>query len=461
MLSIFDSSVSMCDRISRREILRASGAGLIGLPALGTQLLGANEERAKRAKACIVLFLMGGPPQHSTWDPKPDAPAGIRGEFGPIDTNVPGVQIGELMPRTARLMDKIAVLRAVATDDNAHSSSGYAMLTGQPHIPKNVEGANPGAPNNWPTMGAVAKHLYHGRQLLPAAVRLPQHIFNTDQSIWPGQDAGWLGKKAEPWLFNCRPASPDFDVTEFRLQADVSLDRLNNRRSLLNQIEYRLRLAEVTGAVNAFTERQQQAFALLDSPMARTACDIKEESKEVRDRYGRGQFGQSVLLARRLVEAEVKFVQVNWFRGPDEPRSNPVWDTHNDEPNRLKNVLVPPFDQAYTALLEDLEQRGTLDETLVVVMAEFGRTPKINAAAGRGHWGYVFSVALAGCGIRGGTVYGASDEIGGYPKEGRVDSEDVTATIFHCLGYPPHTEIHDPLGRALPISRGQVIRQIL
>jgi hypothetical protein len=181
----------------------------------------------------------------------------------------------------------------------------------------------------------------------------------------------------------------------------------------------------------------------------------------VRDRYGRSQFGQSVLLARRLVEAGVSLVQVNWFRGPNEPPDNPCWDSHTDESARLKTVLVPPMDQAFAALLSDLAERGLLDETLVVCMAEFGRTPRFNARGGRDHWGYVFSVALAGGGIRGGQVYGASDKIGGHPMEGRVEPQDLAATIFHCLGYPATTEVHDSLGRSLAISRGQVIRPVL
>jgi len=361
MLSIVDGTPRLCDRLSRREILRAGSLGALGLPLLGEQRLTAGTHQPKRAKACIVLFLMGGPPQHSTWDPKPGAPAEIRGEFGPIATRTPGLQISELLPKTAQMSDHLAILRAVVTDDNAHSSSGYAMLTGHSHLPKNRENANPGAPNNWPALGAVVQTLHHGPALLPTAVRLPHHIFNTDQSVWPGQDSGWLGAAADPWLFNCQPASPTFDVPEFRLQADVNLGRLRNRRSLLKQLESQLRLSEKSGIVDAYTSRQRQAFDLLGSPTARAACDLTREPEQTRNRYGRGQFGQSVLLARRLVEAGVNFVQVNWFRGPNEPSSNPCWDSHRDEPNRLKKVLMPPLDQSLAALLTDLQTRGMLD----------------------------------------------------------------------------------------------------
>ena len=462
MLSIFDHTPRLCDGLSRRAILRAGGISALGMtPPLVRTLESATRQSGGKAKSCIVLFLLGGPPQHSTWDPKPNAAEEVRGEIAPIATRIPGVQIGELMPGCAERMDKLAVLRAVTTGDNAHSSSGYYMMTGVPHVPKQRENANPGPPNDHPTMGAVVQELSHGSRLMPPAVRLPMHIFNTDGSVWPGQDSGWLGHAADPWLFRCEPASPDFDVPQFRLSADVSLGRLSARRTLLEQVESRLREVERNDAGNSFSDQQRQAFDLLSSAEARAACDLSREPQGLRDRYGSSQFGQSVLLSRRLVEADVNFVQVNWFRGPDEPSINPCWDSHADETNRLKNVLIPPLDQAFSALLDDLEERGRLDETLVVCMAEFGRTPKFNARGGRDHWGHVFSIALAGGGIRGGVVHGASDVEGGYPSEGRVEPQDVVATIFHQLGYSPGTEIHDPAGRPLPISRGEVIREIV
>lgn len=462
MLSIFDQTPRLCDGLSRRAILRAGGLSALGLSAPFVRRLAAAVPRSdRRAKSCIVLFLLGGPPQHSTWDPKPEAAQEIRGEIAPIATSIPGVQVGELMPLCAERMDRLAVLRAVTTGDNAHSSSGYYMMTGVPHVPKQRENANPGPPNDHPTLGSVLQHLSRDSHLLPAAVRLPMHIFNTDGSVWPGQDSGWLGHAADPWLFNCEPASPGFDVPQFRLSADVSLGRLAARRTLLDQVESQLREVERGGALHTFSDQQQQAINLLSSAETRNACDLNREPDELRDRYGRSQFGQSVLLSRRLVEAGVEFVQVNWFRGPEEPSANPCWDSHVDETNRLRNVLVPPLDQAFTALLDDLDQRGKLEETLVVCMAEFGRSPKMNARAGRDHWGHVFSIALAGGGIRGGVVHGASDVQGAYPSEGRVEPQDVLATIFHLLGYEPETLIYDPVSRPVPISRGQVIREIV
>ena len=470
MLSIRGGGIRLCDGLSRREILRVGGLGALGLSL--PQLLGGRSpvaaeqsvpsaNRAGSAKSCIVLFLMGGPPQHSTWDPKPDAPVEVRGEFAPIDTIVPGMNICELMPRTALAADRIAVLRAMASNDNAHSSSGYYMLTGQPHAPMNAENANPGFPNDYPSLGGIVRRMQQGTTIgLPPAVTLPHRIFNTDGSVWPGQDAGFLGRSTDPWLVNCKPAAPDFRVNEFSLPVDISLERLSDRQTLLEQVNRRLDDAERSGRPQYYGKLADQAFTLLNSDRSRGAFRLDAEPDQVRDRYGRSQFGQTVLLARRLVEAGVKLVQVNWYRGPDEPPDAPCWDSHAREAQRLKTVLVPPMDQAYSALLEDLADRGLLDETLVVNMAEFGRTPRFNGAGGRDHWGAVYSVALAGGGVRGGQVLGASDAIGAYPKEGRVQPQDLTATIFHALGYDPQAEIHDTLGRPLPISRGEVIRQV-
>jgi hypothetical protein len=465
MLTIRANGARLCDGLSRRDVLQAGGLGFLGLslPELLRGRAAADTvRRGGRAKSCILLFLMGGPPQHSTWDPKPDAPAEIRGQFKPIATSVPGIQVGELMPRLARRADKLAILRAVSTDDNAHSSSGYYMMTGYPHQPMNFENANPGPPNNWPTAGAYVQYLRRAAGTgLPAAVRLPNRIFNTDGSVWPGQDSGLLGRTADPWLLRCEPASPDYRIPEFSLAVDVPLGRLENRHDLLSQVNRRFDAAERGGGAAQFDSQTQQAFDLLRSDRSRRAFDLDREPAAVRDGYGRSQFGQSVLLARRLIEAGVSLVQVNWYRGPNEPSDNPCWDSHVNEPERLKTVLLPPTDQAFSALLDDLSSRGMLDDTLVVCLAEFGRSPKMNGRAGRDHWGHVFSVALAGGGVRGGQVYGASDKVGGHPKEGRVPPQDLLATIFHCLGYRPDTEVHDTLGRPLPLCRGQVIRQVV
>ena len=465
MLRLRAPGVRLCDGVSRREVLRVGGLGLAGLSL--SALLRAEADPAcrsggGRARSCILLFLLGGPPQHSTWDPKPDAAPEIRGEFKPIATTVPGLRISELLPRTALQADKLCVLRAVSTTDNAHSSSGYYMMTGRPHQPMNFENANPGPPNDWPNVGAMVRRLAGDSGALPAAVRLPNRIFNTDGSVWPGQDAGFLGRGADPWLFTCQPASPDFRVPDFALPVDVSPDRLEGRRSLLEQVNRGLDDADRGEALRTYDQQSRQAFDLVASPQARRAFLLDQEAPAMRDRYGRSQFGQSCLLARRLIEAGVRLVQVNWYRGADEPSDNPCWDSHVNEAQRLRTVLAPPLDQGYSgALLEDLEQRGLLEETLVVCTAEFGRSPRINARAGRDHWGSVFSTVLAGGGVRGGQAYGSSDAVGGQPRwSGRVRPEDFTATIFHALGYEPDTLIHDNLGRPLPLSRGEVIRQV-
>jgi hypothetical protein len=456
MLSLCDHGPRLCDSVTRREVLRAGGLAALGLSL--PQLLHARTAKTQGpARSCIVLFLMGGPPQHSTWDPKPDAPPEVRGEFGPIQTNIPGMQVSSLLPRLARQAERLCVLRAVSTGDNAHSSSGYYMLTGVPHAPMNAENVNPGPPNNWPNIGSLVRRLRGDRGGMPGAVRLPMHIFNTDGSVWPGQDAGFLGRASDPWLFRCEPAAPAVRIPEFTLAADVPVDRLGDRRDLLQQLDRKIAGTPQAG----FSPLQAQAFDLLSSPKARAAFDLAREPAAVRDQYGRHHFGQSCLLARRLVEAGVGLVQVNWFRGPDEPSDAPCWDSHTKEAQRLKTVLAPTADQAFAALLEDLGQRGLLDETLVVCMSEFGRTPRINGAGGRDHWGHVFSVALAGGGIRGGQVYGASDRQGGHPRNGRVTPQDLTATILDRLGYAAHTEIRDPQGRPLAVSKGDVIRGIL
>jgi hypothetical protein len=471
MLRLLGSDSRLCDRLTRREIMRFGGLSALGLSLpdlLGSQQAHAVPTRVAgsfgKAKSCIVLFLMGAPPQHSTWDPKPDAVAEVRGEIAPIATAVPGIHIGELMPRLARWTDKLAILRAVSTGDNAHSSSGYYMMTGRPHQPTNVENANPGAPNDWPTLGALVQALRprSSRQgLLPTSIRLPHRIFNTDASVWPGQDSGVLGRAADPWLFTCQPGAPRFQIPEFTLDAHMSSPRLQERQTLMQRLGRQLAAAESSGALDSFNRQQQQAFDILRSAQSGGAVQLDSEPAPVRDRYGRSPFGQSVLLARRLIEAGVALVQVNWYRGPDEPPDNPCWDSHTQETARLKQVLVPPMDQAFAALLDDLSQRGMLDETLVVCMAEFGRTPRFNGRGGRDHWGPVFSVALAGGGIRGGVVHGVSDAQGAQPVDGRVQPQDLTATILHCLGIHPDSEIRDRLGRPIAACTGEVIRQIV
>jgi hypothetical protein len=371
---------------------------------------------------------------------------------------VPGFDVGELMPLTAQHTSKICALRAISTRDNAHSTSGYAMSTGVSHIPLGVEFAAPGKPNDWPCFPAVIKALRGSRGGLPGAIVMPEINANDGNKTWPGQDAGWLGRNADPWLINCDPSAEKFEVPSLALPQQISPLRFDERRSLLAQFDQHLARVEGSKSLAGQDAWHQQAFDLLRSSDSRAAFDLSQETAATRDRYGRTKFGQSVLLARRLVEAGVSLVQVNWSRVEGAP-NNGHWDTHGQNTAGLK-ALMPIMDAAYSALLEDLAQRGLLDETLVVWMGEFGRTPKINGNGGRDHWGPVFSMALAGGGVRGGQVYGASDRLGAEPKEGKMTAADVTATIFHALGYRPETPVYDMLNRPIPISQGRAVESI-
>ncbi|MEZ6138316.1 MAG: DUF1501 domain-containing protein [Pirellulaceae bacterium] len=469
MFSMQASATKLCDGWSRREWMRFGGLSAFGLSLTGLDRARGAEPTISpsqfstafgKAKSCIVLFMLGGPPQHETWDPKPDAPSEVRGEFGTTTTATPGVHISELMPQTAKLTERIAILRAMSTDDNAHSSSGYWMLTGRPHAPKNNENALPGAPNNWPSMAAVVRHLKGDQASLPGSIRLPEEIWNTGHIVWPGQDAGWLGAAADPWLITCDPNADEFRVPDIALPVDITPERLMHRRELQLLMNRQFENLDRPGPAR-WSTWQNKALDLLRDERTQTSFALDREASSVRDRYGRNRFGQSVLLARRLVESGVSLVQVNWTRWEDDENVAPAWDTHAKNAERCKQALVPPMDQAYSALLEDLEQRGLLEETLVVWIGEFGRSPKINAAGGRDHWGHVFSAALAGGGIRGGVVHGQSDRQGGFPLTGRVEPQDLTATVFHCLGFHPETLIRDREGRPFPISSGHPIAEVL
>ncbi|MFO0939923.1 MAG: DUF1501 domain-containing protein [Pirellulales bacterium] len=465
MLSLQHRGSKLCDGVSRREWLRLGGLSSLGLGL--SHLVEAKHSRANsnlpsfgKAKSCILLFMLGGPPQHETWDPKPNASAEVRGEFASIGSATPGLQVGELMPKTAKLTDRIAVLRAMATDDNAHSSSGYWMLTGRPHAPKNFENALPGAPNDWPCLAAMVRQLRGDREGFPGSVRLPEAIWNTGKIYWPGQDAGWLGASADPWLLTCDPNDKEFRVPDISLPANLSPERFVDREQLQRVMNKPFRHFDQQ-PVQRWTQWQAKALDLMRSQSTQRAFQIDSESDATRQRYGRNRFGQSVLLARRMVEAGVSLVQVNWTRWKEDPDVAPAWDTHAKNGERLKTALMPPMDQAYSALLEDLEQRGMLDDTLVVWAGEFGRSPKINPSGGRDHWGHVFSAALAGGGIQGGIVHGQSDRDGAYPLEGRVEPQDLAATILHCLGIASETLVYDRVNRPIAVSNGQVIEKIL
>ena len=463
MLHIHDEGRSLCDGLTRREWLRVGGLGLGGLSLAGllsSQAHATTKKPRGKAKSVILFNLLGGVPQHETWDPKPNAPVEVRGAFGTIRTRTTGLVVGELMPRTAKLTDRIAVLRAVSTNDNAHSSSGYQMLTGIPHQPLNAESATPKPPNNWPTPGAIVRALRPDGGRLPAAITLPEHIWNDGNFPWPGQDAGLLGSRHNPWLIHCDPSAASFRAPALTLPDEIPAMRFERRKALLGQVDRHFAAVDRAGPPEAFSRHAQKAMDLLHSTAARKAFDLSSEPVAVRDRYGRSRFAQSILLARRLVEVGVSLVQVNWTRIANRPNQG-GWDTHNSHSAALKDFLMPMMDQCYSALIEDLAVRGMLDETLVVWFGEFGHTPRINGAAGRDHWGQCFSLALVGGGIRGGVVHGASDKHAAYPVDGRVEARDLLATVFHCLGYDPDTEIYDALGRPHPISRGRPLEAVL
>lgn len=464
-------------RATRRQWLRIGGLGTLGVTL--PQLLAAAERSDGkspsstsplarglggttfgRAKSVIYLWLQGGPPQHETFDPKPDAPAEIRGPFRPIATNVPGINFCELLPRTARIADKLAVIRSLHTNDNNHDVSGYWVLTGYPYGPGSARQIKP---TDWPYFGSLVKMLKPS-ETLPAlsSVWLPD-MMRLNENVTPaGQTAGFLGKQWEPERFVGDPAAPDYHVEGLAPPDDVSHWRVDRRRDLLREFEREFRTMERSGAVGTYSKLSQQAFDLITSGRAREAFAVDREPPAVRERYGRHSWGQSLLLARRLVEAGVRLVHVNWPREPgDNAVDNPLWDTHSKNADRLQDFLCPQFDVSFTALIDDLDQRGLLDETLVVAIGEFGRTPKINKAAGRDHWGNVFSFALAGAGIRGGQVFGASDRNGGYPTVDPIRPHDLTATIFHLLGIDPGGMFRDASDRPHPLTKGTTLARLL
>lgn len=466
MLRLLGKNLQLCDGLSRRELLRVGGLGLAGLTLDSLLQAPAAADRAGagrsfgKARSCILLYMSGGPPQHETWDPKPEASAEIRGPYRAIPTTVDGLQVGELMPRLARLAHQCAVVRSVATDVNAHTGSGYWMLTGHPHRNQHGESLPPD-PSDWPTLGAVMRRLLPSGRDLPSVVWLPEPVKNNPGIYVAGQNAGFMAPEYEPFLLECDPSQPGFQVPGLTPLPELGSGRLGRRRDLLAQVNGALDQA-LAGSFVRENLISEQAFDLLTSDRTRRAFDLTRETPQTRDRYGRHKFGQSCLLARRLVEAGVRLVTVNWPREPgDFDRGNPLWDTHADNPGRLKNALMPPMDEGVSALLDDLAARGLLDETLIVWMGEFGRSPKHNASAGRDHWGHVFSVMLAGGGIRPGVVHGESDKLGGSPQTDRVGPEELHATIYHCLGLSATAEITDRLGRPLRACEGEPIRPIL
>jgi hypothetical protein len=467
MFSLYDRPARLCDGVSRRELLRVGGLSALGLslPALlqaqaGPGGAGPRSGTFGRAKNVIFLWLQGGPPQHETFDPKPDAPAEIRGEFKPIATNVPGIQICELLPRTAAIVDRLAIVRSLCTHSDLHDASGYWVLTGYKYIGQQSRQISP---SDWPYLGSVIRMLKPSERLPSyTSVWLPD-VMRLNDNVQPaGQTGGFLGKRWDPQRVICDPSAPDFKVEGLALPPEVPPLRLSARQDLLAQVEKHFDAVERGPALKDYDRQAQEAFGLLTSGRAREAFDIGKEPPNLRERYGRNRWGQCVLLARRLIEAGARLVHVNWPReGGDEAVSNPLWDTHAQNADRLQDVLCPIFDVGFAALIEDLGQRGLLSETLVVAIGEFGRTPKINSQGGRDHWGHVFSFVMAGAGISGGRVHGASDKIGAYPRDAKMEPQELTATIVHLLGVGHHAMFPDATGRPLHVTQGEPIAAIL
>jgi uncharacterized protein (DUF1501 family) len=434
--------------LDRRTLLKFGAVGLTGLTLPNVLRAEKAATRKATARSVILLFQFGGPSHIDTFDPKPDAPAGIRGEFKTIPTKTPGRLVTEHLPRLAERSDRWAVVRSVNHRKSAHNSGAYYSLTGrEPLI--DIVTANAAA-TDFPHPGSIVDYCTRGGSKVPASVALPTMIADGPFRT-PGEFAGFLGKNYDPLWVLKDPNAPDFKVSELTLPDGVSVQRVADRKAIQTQLAGLSDLAERSAAVKGMQDYQARAVDLLTSAETQKAFAIQEESPATRDRYGRHTYGQSVLLARRLVEAGVRFVTVYYSPGIG------GWDTHKGNFATLKDTRLPHTDQTLSALLDDLHDRGLLGETLVYWTGDFGRTPKVNADAGRDHWPQCQSVVMAGGGVQGGRAFGASDPTGAFPKDDPVRPDDVTATIFHALGLDPTTEIRDQLNRPMPISAGEPI----
>jgi len=458
---------------TRRDVLRAGALPLVGLGL--PELLRARETASGarplgKAKQCIVLFMWGGPAHQDTWDLKPDAPAEYRGDFKSIPTTIPGYRICEHLPRLAQRTDKLAILRSVTHGDVNHISAPHWLLTGRPSPRPEGQPRN----EDWPNYGAVLAKLGRGKGPLPPYVSMmpvvpapngaPRFVEETH-----GQDAGWMGPLYHPMRIDADASKPGYRVGQFDLSTDVPTTRADDRRTLLNELDRQKRMMESVAELEATKAHYRKAFDLLASPEATKAFDLTREPASVRERYGMNIHGQSVLQARRLIEAGVPLVTVFW---PNDGITNVsvYWDTHSRNFIDLKERLCPVTDKAFSALLDDLETRGMLDETLILWTGEMGRTPRVGQSVvggagagkdGRDHWPQCFTSILAGGGIRGGVLYGSSDRYAAYPATSPVSPTDIAATVYHCLGVDPQMLIRDRLGRPMALCDGEPIRAIL
>jgi hypothetical protein len=450
--------------------LGQAGFGSLTLPTL----LRASESsplKAGTAKSCILVYLWGGPPQMDMWDPKPHAPDGIRSLFGTIPTNVPGIQFTDQLPLMAQHADKMAVIRSFTHDSNVHEVGVYHTLTGKVDntlaVPRNRRNRR-----DFPNVSSVVAK-FTPPSLMPASVTIPKPIGH-DGVIYTGTYAGFLGPQFDPLELQSPGEVSAPPPHTMELPPSLSQGRMQARRGLLNVLESSDRAAQSPqfarlAARSGLNRFQEQAFSMLTGPDTKAAFSLEQEPDALRDAYGRNEYGEALLLSRRLIEAGVRVVTMVWYYiCPDGNVAN-VWDNHGGTGSlggisgyaMLKEkYCLPPLDRGYSALLEDLKQRGLLDDTLVVMLGEFGRTPKINGAQGRDHWGPCQSVVLAGGGVRGGQVYGASDAQAAWPARDPVRPEDLIATVYDALGIPPETAIVDEQGRPHRISDGQVVEAI-
>lgn len=447
-------------RLSRRSLLRIGAAGFAGLN-LPTLLRAAESSGLKaRAKHVIFLHQWGGPSHIDTFDMKPEAPDSIRGSFGPIQTGTPGLVVTEHLPRFAKVLGRFAQVRSLHHEMKNHNSAGYYSLTG--HAPPLDDQRLRDTLELYPALGStVAKFRPVEDPAIPSFVSFP-HVIR-DGSVTPGQHASFLGKPFDPFFVGQDPNRDGFRLPELSLPTSLPMGRLDDRHGLLRMIDEQTELlasSETAQGIDAFYDR---ALTMLASPKVKRAFDLGEEAPKVRDAYGRTTYGQSCLLARRLVEAGVRFVTVYFSNSIGNGASmKGGWDTHGNNFNDLEKRLLPMTDQTVPTLIEDLESRGLLDETLILWMGEFGRSPKITnteqfGADGRNHWPQCYTALLAGGGIQGGAVWGSSDRHGAYPATDPTRPDDIAATVFWALGIDPATEFYDALGRPLPIAAGKPI----
>ena len=440
-----NGSITTCDGITRRDFLQVGALGALGLTLskfAALQALGAVS-KGNDEKAVILIFNLGAPSQLDTWDMKPNAPSEIRGPFKPIKTSSPDIQISEIFPLHAKLADKFSLVRTCYHTAAAVHDTGHQMMQTGRLFTGGI---------NTPHAGCALEFLKGRRTELPAHVILPEAMGPTGGNLPHGQDAGFLGKAYDPFVLNADPSKKDFKVPDLLPPAEIGEARLQRRRDLRAVVDDTVKDFEASQSAQLMDTSFSSAYRLMTSVRAREAFDLTKEPLKVRERYGLTRFGQSCLLARRLVEAGVRFVTINTFITVFDEIT---WDIHGSKPFTsiagMKDIVAPMYDQGYSALLEDLFQRGLLDNTLVANLAEFGRTPKINPAGGRDHWPQCWTTYFAGGGVKGGRVVGKSDEIGAYPVERPVKPAEIVATIYHSLGLNLETHLPGPQSRPFPL----------